>query len=111
AGGWAVDWLRYRKIGAFARDAHSLPLQTLAELGLVGLALLLAFLWGIARAAGRAIRSRPSLAAGAIGGFVVWLAHSPLDWDWQMPALTIVAIVLAGLVVALAAEDVAVEPR
>ncbi len=107
AGGWAVDWLRYRKIGAFAQDAHSLPLQTLAELGLVGLALLLAFLWGIARAAERAYRSRSALAAGPIAGFVVWLVHSPLDWDWQMPALTIVAIVLAGQLIALAAEGAA----
>jgi O-Antigen ligase len=111
AGGWAVDWLRYRKIGAFATDAHSLPLQTLAELGVVGLALLLAFLWGVAQAAARAHRSRPTLAAGAIGGFVVWLVHSPLDWDWQMPALTIVAIVLAGLLVALAEKGPGGEHR
>src|SRR6202034_4030349 len=31
AGGWAVWWLRDRNINAFAQDAHSLPLQTLAE--------------------------------------------------------------------------------
>ena len=47
AGGWAVYWLRYRPIGEFANDAHSLPVQTLAELGLVGLALLAMFLAGL----------------------------------------------------------------
>ena len=46
AGGWAVDWLRYRTINESAQDAHSLPLQTLAELGIVGILLLIAFLGG-----------------------------------------------------------------
>ena len=31
AGGWSVYWLRYRTVDEFAQDAHSLPLQTLAE--------------------------------------------------------------------------------
>jgi O-antigen ligase len=102
AGGWAVWWLRYRDIDDFAQDAHSLPLQTLAELGLVGLALLLAFLGGIALAARDAYRADPSLAAGPIAGFVVWVAHAPLDWDWQMPAVTLIAMVLGGALLATA---------
>jgi hypothetical protein len=102
AGGWAVWWLRYRDIDDFAQDAHSLPLQTLAELGLVGLALLLAFLGGIALAARDAHRADPAPAAGPIAGFVVWVAHAPLDWDWQMPAVTLVAMVLGGALLATA---------
>jgi O-Antigen ligase len=102
AGGWAVWWLRYRKINEFATDAHSLPLQTLAELGVIGLALLAAFLAGIALAARAAIRATPALAAGPIAGSVAYLAHAPLDWDWQMPAVTLVAMILAGALVALA---------
>jgi hypothetical protein len=31
----------------------------------------------------------------------VFAAHSALDWDWEMPALTLVAVVLAGFVLAL----------
>ncbi len=104
AGGWAVDWLRYRKISTFAQDAHSLPLQTLAELGLVGLALLIGFVAGIALAMRNVRRASAPLAAGAIAGFVVWLAHAPLDWDWQMPAVTVPALVLAGLILAAAGD-------
>jgi hypothetical protein len=101
AGGWAVYWLRYRTIDEFAQDAHSLPLQTLAELGLVGAALLGGFFAGIALAALSAHRIVPALSAGPIAGFIVWTAHSPLDWDWQMPALTLVAMGLAGQLLAL----------
>jgi hypothetical protein len=102
AGGWAVDWIRYRTINDFAQDAHSLPLQTLAELGIVGVLLLLAFLVGVGLSARDAVRATGAQAAGPVAGFVVYIAHAPLDWDWQMPAVTLVAMVLAGVVVALA---------
>lgn len=102
AGGWSVYWLRYRPVGEFAQDAHSLPLQTLAELGLVGLALLLSVVGGVAVAARQALRRAPALAAGPIAGAVTYLAHSPLDWDWEMPAVTLAALLLAGLLLALA---------
>ena len=97
AGGWAVWWLRDRTIHDFAQDAHSLPLQTLAELGLVGFALLIAVVAGLALACRDAHRLAPAAAAGPIAGLVVYAAHAPLDWDWQMPAVTLVAIVLGGM--------------
>jgi O-antigen ligase len=102
AGGWAVYWLRDRTVGEGAQDAHSLELQTMAELGLVGLALLLAFLGGETWAAVRASRIAPARAAGPTAALVAYLAHSPLDWDWQMPAVTLIAIVLAGMLLPLA---------
>jgi O-Antigen ligase len=102
AGGWAVYWLRYRTISEFAKDAHSLPLQTLAELGLVGVALLLAFVAGVGWTALRALRRSPALAYGPIAVLVTYLAHSPLDWDWEMPAVTMIVMVLGGELIALA---------
>jgi O-Antigen ligase len=108
AGGWAVDWIRYRTINDFAVDAHSLPLQTLAELGIVGVLLLLAFLGGVGLSARDAARASSAQAAGPIAGLVVYVAHAPLDWDWQMPAVTLVAIVLAGSL--LAADEVGPAP-
>ena len=109
AGGWAVWWLRWRPFNEGAQDAHSLELQTAAELGIVGLALLAAFLAGVALAARAAIRAVPSFAAGPLAGFVAWLAHSPLDWDWEMPAVTLVALLLCGLLLAL--SDSAADPK
>jgi O-antigen ligase len=99
-----VYWLRYRHIEEFAHDAHSLPLQTLAELGIVGFASLLAFLTGIFLAARAALQWAPARAAGPAATAVVYVAHAPLDWDWQMPAVTLIAIILAGVLIALA-ED------
>ena len=68
---------------------------------MVGLALLAAFLAGIGLAARDAYRVAPAQAAGPIAGFVVYVAHAPLDWDWQMPAVTLVALMLAGALLAL----------
>jgi len=109
AGGWAVWWLRDRTIDDNAVDTHSLELQTLAELGLVGLALLAAWLAGIAFASRDALRAVPGRAIGPAAGFVVYIAHSPLDWDWQMPAVTLVGLLLAGGLLALA--ELAAPPR
>jgi uncharacterized membrane protein YidH (DUF202 family) len=121
AGGWSVWWLRYRTVNEFAQDAHSWELQTLAELGLVGLAALLVLVAGVVMSARRALvdSGEPGPAqgglegrfmlAGWVAGLVVYLIHSPLDWDWQMPALTLVAVMLAGAVLARA-EETRAEP-
>jgi hypothetical protein len=110
AGGWSVWWLQKRHTSSYAVDAHSLELQVLAELGIVGVALLLLFFGGVAMAARRAHARLPVLAAGPIAGLVVYLAHSPLDWDWQLPALTLVGVGLAGAVLALAGSAERPEP-
>jgi hypothetical protein len=96
AGGFRVEWLRERPFRESVRDAHSLYLETAAELGLAGLAALALLFGGVAAAARRA---GPALAAptAALGA---WALHAGVDWDWEMPALTLVAVVLAGLVLA-----------
>jgi hypothetical protein len=80
----------------------------MAELGLVGVAGLLAFLGGIVVAARRALRVTP-LAAGPIAALIAYFAHAPLDWDWEMPAVTLVAIILAGMLLALAGSGDSVD--
>ena len=75
AGGWAVWWLRYRTVPAYAQDAHSLPLQTAAELGLVGLVWLGMLVGGVAVAARRAHRVAPRMTTGALGVIVAYAAH------------------------------------
>jgi O-antigen ligase len=88
AGTFDEYWLRSQPT-SFARDAHSLYLETLAELGPVGLVLLLATL-GLPLLALR--RRRDPLAVAAAGGYVTFLVHAGIDWDWELPAVT-----LAGL--------------
>jgi O-antigen ligase len=100
AGGFAVIWLEYRHVPERAKVAHSLYVETLAELGIVGFAFLSLFLAGVAIAAARAWRVAPARAAGPAAALVVWATHSAVDWDWEMPALTLLAIVLAGMLVA-----------
>ncbi len=102
SGGWAAEWLRRRRVDEGARDAHSIELETLGELGIVGFGLLLAAFGGVAASAAELQRRDPGLAAGACAGLTVWLAHASLDWDWELPAATLPALSLAGLVLARA---------
>jgi O-antigen ligase len=88
-----VEWLERRPFAETVRDAHSLELETLAELGLVGLGCL-ALLFGGVLAALRRVGA-PAV-AGPAAALAVWAVHSGVDWDWEMPALTLVAVVLAG---------------
>jgi len=100
AGGFATEWLRYRTIDETVADAHSLELQTAAEEGLVGLLALGALFACVFVGALRAWRRDAVLAAGPIAALLVWTVHSAIDWDWEMPALTLVAFALAGALLA-----------
>ncbi len=96
SGSFDTAWTRERSVNENARDAHSLTLETAAELGIVGLAALAALLAGVALALAELHRRAPALAVGPITALTTWFVHANLDWDWEMPALTLVAVVLAG---------------
>jgi hypothetical protein len=100
SGGFQVVWLERRNVADDALDAHSLYLETAAELGVVGLALLAMFLGGAAAAARRAYRTDRALTAGWIAAGAAWALHTGIDWDWEMPALSLVALLLIGALVA-----------
>ena len=92
-------WARNATNSSIVRDTHSLYLQTLGELGIVGLVLLLAFLLSILVAGGtRTVRSsgqeRAALAA-ALAGCLAFCLTAAVDWMWQIPALP-VALLLLG---------------
>jgi O-antigen ligase len=86
AGSYGRAWLRERPVPQPVTDAHSLYLEMLAELGPVGLVLLLVAL--AAPFAG----SR----AEAVGPYAAFLAHTAQDWDWELPAVTIAALACAA---------------
>jgi O-antigen ligase len=96
--GFRVEWLRERDVAEGAVDAHSLYLETAAELGLVGLALLAAFVGGVAVCARRLLSEDPELAAGLCAALAVLALHAGIDWDWDLPALGLVGLLLAGAV-------------
>ncbi len=104
AGGFRVVWLQERPIRETVRDTHSLEAEVAAELGLVGLLALALMAGGTAVAARRALAEHRRLAAGSTAALVVWFLHATIDWDWQMPAVTLPALVLAGLLIVLAEE-------
>ena len=100
SGGFAVDWRADRDGREPAVDAHSLYIETLGELGLVGTACLALFLAGVGACGAGLYRAAPASACGPIAAFLAWTVHAGLDWDWEMPALTGVALLLAATVCA-----------
>jgi hypothetical protein len=83
------------------RDAHGLYIETLAELGPFGLILLLGALVLPLTVLGAA-RSHP-LIPGAVGAYVAYLVHTGIDWDWELPAVTLTGL-LCGAAIVVAAR-------
>jgi O-antigen ligase len=102
AGTYWLYWTAHPRPVLDALDAHSLYVEALAELGLVGLALIVVFLGSAAHAAYR-------YAAGAIwaGALVVavYAVHAAVDWDWELPVVTLSAVLAAGAVLVQSRRD------
>jgi O-antigen ligase len=94
-------WSQEGRNTEFVRDAHSLPLEALAELGLVGFALLLAFVASTIAVLIQARRKARSTAgagaiAGAAGVFIAYLVTASIDWMWESTAVTVFALAAVG---------------
>jgi O-antigen ligase len=100
SGGFEPLYVRDRRTDETARDVHSLYLEVLSELGIVGGLLLLAFvaatIVGIVAARRRPGALGPAAAAAVGAAWATWLVHAGIDWDWQMPALTLLALMAAA---------------
>lgn len=103
SGSFGVQWLRHRDVDERVDDAHSLYLETAAELGLAGLICLGLFLGGLFAAARSALEADQALAAGPAAVLIAWAVHAGMDWDWEMPAVTLVMLAAAGLLLAVSA--------
>jgi len=97
-------WARNGDVADTVRDTHSLYLQTLGELGIVGLLVLAAFLVAVlvggARNVLRASRQRPELAA-ALAGCTAFCITAITDWMWQIPVLAIAFLLLCAVLVSV----------
>ncbi len=98
AGTYQTLWNVGRSRPAYVINAHSLYLQAMAELGLPGVLLLVLLVGSIL--GGIAVRARGSsrVLYGAVGALaVVWMLHAGVDWDWEMPVVTLGVLAAAGL--------------
>ena len=101
AGTYELTWAEHRESDFTVRDGHSLYLETLSELGLVGGFLLVAALLGVLIALGRLARPREgALWAALFAGGVVWALHAAQDWVWELPAVTAWLFAAGGIALA-----------
>ncbi len=99
---WARDNPLEDSTGFFVRDAHSLYLETLAELGIVGFALIVGFV-GFTLVSGgvRAFRRRPgsmAVLAAATAGGAAFATSAAVDWVWELTVLPVSFLLLAAVI-------------
>jgi hypothetical protein len=118
AGAYPERYFVERATTESIRQPHSLGLQTLSELGIVGAALLLILLGALGLGARRvAASARDStgarfVAVAATGSLGAWLVHTSVDWMHLLPGLTGIALVgAAALLVRPAERDPAAGAR
>ena len=108
AGSYEAWWAEHASIPAFVRDAHSLYLETLGELGLIGLALLLAFLVSCLVAGASRLGSRTESERAAVAALLALVAaflfEAGIDWMWELTAVSVVAVFALGLLTGPATE-------
>lgn len=102
---FAVDYIRERRSHEEPLYAHSIELKIVAQTGIVGGVLFLAFLaanvmiW-IRRWAAGSQFSR-GLRAACLVAFAYWLVHGSIDWFWELPGLAAPAFALLALSVSI----------
>ena len=101
----ATYYQKREQQAGFVRQPHMLPLEVLAERGVVGGFLFFVFLT-ICVAAGlwerfRRLGSEGKAQVGAIiAALTYWFVHSSAEWFWQLPAITLPAMVYLAMLVA-----------
>ena len=103
AGSFPVVHLLYRRDTLPVQQPHNVPLQFLAETGVIGAVLGVGAFLLLAAGAIKMVRARPAgsdrlFAAALLGGAVGYGIHCLIDWDWNIPALSLPAFLFLGVV-------------
>lgn len=97
AGSWKAWWLQHGSLRVYSEFAHSLYLEALGELGIVGLLLIggavLLAVTGAVRSA-RLLQSADVAAAAACG--IAFFAAAAYDWVWQLAGIALVGVGMLG---------------
>jgi hypothetical protein len=102
AGTYRITWDHDRPAPPVkVNDGHSLYLETMSEMGLVGLVLLLTALGtiligGLVRLGGEERHAHGAFVAAG----TMLVIHAGIDWDWEMPALFVWLFGAGGVVLA-----------
>lgn len=95
AGSFERNWDRSPTASFSVRDAHSLYVETLSELGIIGL-VLLAVLLAVPLVAGLALRTL-SLVPAIVGSYAAFLLHNGVDWDWELSGIALTGLLTGSL--------------
>ena len=101
AGTFEAWWAEHGSLATFVRDAHSLYLESLGELGPVGLLLTLGIcLGGVGLAARRSWRlagSERVTAAALAAVAAAFAVAAGIDWMWELSAVSALALAAVAL--------------
>jgi hypothetical protein len=108
-GTFQLLWLPRAPFRSYVVNAHSLYVEALATVGVIGLALLVAFFVLVIASAFRLVtrtsyeaRVRTAAVEGALIAFSIAAAF---DWIWQVPVLPVAFLLLAASVLATTTRD------
>jgi tetratricopeptide (TPR) repeat protein len=103
AGTFADWWVRTRTTTQSTQEAHSLYLETLAELGPIGLLALLVAL-GVPLAAAWRLRGT-TWGPALLAALVAYDVHAAADFDWELAGVTLPVVLLGAAVTVHAAPE------
>lgn len=103
-GSFEAWWAEHRESDdGFVHDAHSLYFETLGELGVIGLALIVGFLGWVfitgARHYRAASRQRRTQLAAVLAGCAAFCLGAAYDWLWELAVIPIAFLLLASVLV------------
>jgi hypothetical protein len=101
AGTYANLWAKDRPQPFDVQDAHSLYVEVLGELGIVGLLLVLTLvLTLLVGSVGRVRGPDRSVPAAVAAIVLMWGIRAGIDWDWEMPVVTVWVLLAGGAMLA-----------